>query len=430
MRIQLALTLMSVVNGSSLDPCQELDRVLDLGAGSYIKGSVCHALAWKVSRGSGPICFHSSKTRDECPGKHPVHVEEAIEELKRLGGAAETTVAPKANSVVDVAEVLKTTADPSNPESPAKGHEAGQNSASPNARAGPAWVRPAGPVMLEPFVSKSETMELLVMGDIGHSNSIFTKTVKTTAAKLGGIVSAGIVLGDNFYTHGVQSVDDPMFKSVFEDILAKLIPNIPFHMILGNHDHLGNIDAQLEYSTRNPQWVMPFFHYRRNLISGDGAVTCVWFLDTDPLAHKFSLKDPAQIAWLDATLADPACRWKIVVGHHPVYDAGEYSDNKRMIGRVLPILEKHGVHMYMSGHEHQTQVLYKPEVSPITFVISGLTSEKRGVDRQPDHPVCIWQDVKNLAVVQLSINREAITYTVHKASGEIDEAPLYSGSIH
>lgn len=396
MRIQFALSFASMVNGAGPDPCRELDALLALGAGSYTKGTVCQALAWKVVRGSGPICFHSTTTRDACPGKHPVYVREALDELRRLTARTETTPAPEAERVAAVVGNL----------------------------------RPDEPVMLEPFRSEAATMELLVMGDIGHSNCLFTKTVKTTAEKLGHIVSAGIVLGDNFYTHGVTSVEDPLFKAVFVDILTQRLPNIPFHMILGNHDHLGNISAQVEYSSRNPQWIMPSFHYRRNFVSGDGAVTCIWFLDTDPLAYKQRLRDPAQLSWLDATLADPECRWKIVVGHHPVYDAGEYGDNKRMVARVLPVMERHGVHIYMSGHEHQTQVLHNPEVSPITFVITGLTSEKRGVHCQADHPVCIWQDVKNLAVVQLSINRDAIKYTVHKASGEIDEAPLYAGAIH
>ena len=32
-------------------------------------------------------------------------------------------------------------------------------------------------------------------------------------------------------------------------------------MALGNHDRRGNIEAQIEYSKRNPRWVLPSRYY-------------------------------------------------------------------------------------------------------------------------------------------------------------------------
>ena len=42
--------------------------------------------------------------------------------------------------------------------------------------------------------------------------------------------------GDNFYWTGVDSVKDPRWRSTFEDIYTGTELDIPFFMLLGNHD--------------------------------------------------------------------------------------------------------------------------------------------------------------------------------------------------
>jgi hypothetical protein len=42
----------------------------------------------------------------------------------------------------------------------------------------------------------------------------------------------------------------------------------------------------------------------------------------------------------------------VVVGHHPIYSAGHYGDDARLIARLGPILARHGVQLYINGHEH------------------------------------------------------------------------------
>ena len=76
------------------------------------------------------------------------------------------------------------------------------------------------------------------------------------------------VLGDNFYNSGIHPEDGPdgvlRFKKTFEDVYtAPSLKKIPFYVCAGNHDHGGNVSAQIAY-THNPQneggrWRFP--HY-------------------------------------------------------------------------------------------------------------------------------------------------------------------------
>ena len=69
----------------------------------------------------------------------------------------------------------------------------------------------------------------------------------------------GLLLGDNFYEKGVSSVEDPLWKSRYQDIYQGL--NIPFYAVLGNHDWRGNPQAQVDYSKKDSRWKMPAYFY-------------------------------------------------------------------------------------------------------------------------------------------------------------------------
>jgi len=60
--------------------------------------------------------------------------------------------------------------------------------------------------------------------------------------------------------------------------------------------------------------------------------------------------------WLEAELQDtPAGTWKFVVGHHPIYSAATHGDTIPLQEDLLPLLVKHRVHAYFSGHDHTLQ---------------------------------------------------------------------------
>ena len=66
-----------------------------------------------------------------------------------------------------------------------------------------------------------------------------------------------ISVGDTFYENGVQSADDPHWQKSFEEVYRDPALQIPWQVILGNHDYHGNCDAQITYGSVNPRWQMP-----------------------------------------------------------------------------------------------------------------------------------------------------------------------------
>ena len=108
------------------------------------------------------------------------------------------------------------------------------------------------------------------MGDWGGSaaSPFTTEAEVATAAGMGRVGAAeqatfSLALGDNFYDFGVESVEDPRFQDTFENVFTatNLQDPFKFHVIAGNHDYHGSVDAQIEYSKKSPRWSFPQPYY-------------------------------------------------------------------------------------------------------------------------------------------------------------------------
>jgi acid phosphatase len=190
-------------------------------------------------------------------------------------------------------------------------------------------------------------------------------------------------MGDNFYENGVDSVDDPQWLSSFENIYTAPSLQSPWRVILGNHDYRGNVQAQLEY--KSPRWYLPGRYYQLSETLPDGEKADFFYLDTSPFIRNYigtkvniaGQDTAAQLAWLDKALGTSTARWKIVIGHHPIYTAlapepGFDHDQPDLIARLDPILRAHDIHIYINGHDHNLQAV---TMNGITYVTNGAGSE-------------------------------------------------------
>jgi 3',5'-cyclic AMP phosphodiesterase CpdA len=90
----------------------------------------------------------------------------------------------------------------------------------------------------------------------------------------------------------------------------------------------------------------------------------------EALAGSGFVDYPAQLEWLDRRLAESTAQWKIVYGHHPLYShAVESGRYPAMIERLEPILIRHGVDVYLAGHDHVLDMM-KP-VKGVHHITSG-----------------------------------------------------------
>jgi len=226
----------------------------------------------------------------------------------------------------------------------------------------------------------------VVVGDWGRGG---TEHQRDVAAAMGAAAAATgsaftISTGDNFYTDGVDSAIDPQWRSSFEDVYTHAALQSPWYAVLGNHDYRGTPQAQLDYAQTSRRWRMPRRYYS---VFPDRAVE-LFFLDTSPLVQQYRLKvhsriaenvaaqdTDAQLAWLDAALGRSTAAWKIVVGHHTLRSGGsEHGDTPEMVARVLPILQRHRVNVYMNGHEHDLQHIRR---DGLDYICSGAGSQVR-----------------------------------------------------
>jgi tartrate-resistant acid phosphatase type 5 len=201
-----------------------------------------------------------------------------------------------------------------------------------------------------------------------------------------------ISVGDNFYEKGVSSVDDIQFQKSFENVYAAPSLQVPWNVILGNHDYVGNPDAQSEYAKTHPRWGMPARYYPQSHVIDTATQADFFYINTSPMIQEYRKSPPmlqnivtqdvpAQLRWLDQSLVASTAPWKIVFGHHPIYSGGLHGDQPELIAQVLPLLERYKVQAYFCGHDHDLQHL---KAGNVNLFVSGGGSEHRPNKSTPE----------------------------------------------
>ncbi|HEU4515967.1 MAG TPA: metallophosphoesterase [Steroidobacteraceae bacterium] len=235
----------------------------------------------------------------------------------------------------------------------------------------------------------------------------------------------GVMLGDNIYpegaTAGADGRDDAeRFRKIFHEPYSPLSSNgsqFRIYATLGNHDwktSRAGAMAQVKYLTETRPFYMDGIRYRV-APTGDPREVEIFVLDTHVMLSDHSILDDAltddgreldsgkidtpepwaipqnadewgMAEWLAKSLADSPARWKIVMGHHPIWSsAGSKFHQARMMRRlILPALCRYA-DMYLAGHEH-TLELYTdgckdvPEAQgrpPLPQLVSGAAGKQR-----------------------------------------------------
>lgn len=177
------------------------------------------------------------------------------------------------------------------------------------------------------------------------------------------------VLGDILYPKGAQTADDPIFKERFEAYWEGF--DGPFMMALGNHDHYGNVEAELAYARTSKKWVQParWYTYTRGpasffvLDTGDGEVGKI---------------DDEQGTWLRRELSQSTSPWRVAYGHHPMHSSGLHGGGAELTRTIGPVLESGGVQFWLCGHEHNLELI--DDGSAPVEVVSGAGGDVRAVN--------------------------------------------------
>lgn len=214
---------------------------------------------------------------------------------------------------------------------------------------------------------RRRNLNFIVVSDSGEKTDSLRARASILADHMDSLVRRGGIsfvlhAGDQIHDKGVRDALDPEWKFKFLDVYERdALMSIPWHAVPGNHEYRSNPDAVAEYSSVQPWWETPSRYYAIE----EGGVL-ILMMDTTPLIDSYKCEEkglvPAgyrreELHWADSTLAASNARWKIVVGHHPVYSVTEKKTKERkdMQRRIVPLLRDHGVRLYINGHVHNFQ---------------------------------------------------------------------------
>ncbi len=233
----------------------------------------------------------------------------------------------------------------------------------------------------------------MIANDLGRNGYYDQKPVAEMMGVVAAIADPEFVamIGDAHHFQGVRSVHDPLWNTNFEWIYKHPELMLAWHPVLGNHEYEGNTQAVLDYAAISRRWEMPARYYAITEEVTDDVDALLLFIDTVPLIDKYRKShdehsDAAkqsmerQLAWIDSTLAVSNAKWKIVMGHHPIYAGTTKSESERtdLQKRLQPILDKYGVDFMVSGHIHTFQHIQVTN-SKIDYFVNTSASQTRKV---------------------------------------------------
>ncbi len=242
----------------------------------------------------------------------------------------------------------------------------------------------------------SEPFRFVVVGDQGSGNK-FRQLFGKHLERLHEFkpFSTMLLVGDNVYGSAKDGVnerdgDPALFKdriwTSFKSLIRKGVQMFP---ILGNHDvRYGQEEAQLKY------WNTPrYYNFKRGNVEFFALDTTTMlpnydkcYSDRVDFAHKMTQE---QLDWLDKKLGESKAKYKVVMGHYPMYTSGKYLNrgvNAELIRNLLqPLLVKHGVDIYLCGHEHHYE-RSKPIYGVTQFLTGSASKLTKDIAHTQDPP--------------------------------------------
>lgn len=150
---------------------------------------------------------------------------------------------------------------------------------------------------------------------------------------------------------------------------------------------MGNVSAQIAYSSDSYRWKFPNFYHAHSFTSDDGATIDIVMIDTielggistvqeheegyfNPLPLQSRAKAENQWTWIEQQISSSTADYLLVVGHYPVYSVCEHGNNPTLIANLKPLLVQYGG-QYLCGHDHCMEHLQEPGTTT-NYFLSGM----------------------------------------------------------
>jgi 3',5'-cyclic AMP phosphodiesterase CpdA len=255
-------------------------------------------------------------------------------------------------------------------------------------------------------------VRVAVVGDVGTGEpDAHAVADRVTAVGTADPFDALVLLGDNVYPDGNAN---RLQDTVFDPYGRVLDSDAALLAVLGNHD-AGYAAAQMQALG------MPWRWYSHQM----GDLLIVALDSTDP-------ENPAQLQWLDETLAAADARWVVAAMHHPPFSAGMHGSDEDTRDSFAPVFERHGVDLVLAGHDHDYQ--RSVPIGGVTYVVSGAGAKVRPTGSGPFTAqsasvlhfveVAAWSD--RLEVTAIGLDGSFDTVTIVEERPSLPTADSYS----
>jgi len=261
-----------------------------------------------------------------------------------------------------------------------------------------------------------ERTQFIALGDVGTGNF---DQLKVASGMVKVCEKSGcdfvLLLGDNFYPSGVESPNDSQFEKKFEQVYQKL--ELPFFVVLGNHDIKKHALSQVMYSLKSNFWYMPNYQYEFTTSNAK-----FFGLNTNcPLSFerlRVKLNDEKMLIKSNI-LKNP---WKIVFGHHSIYSNGTHGDANIFIRSYWNWLLEGHVDLYLAGHNHNL-AHFKTNDSDMEYVISGAGgAHYRSVEERKklgESEALNYFTFNDIGFVWFELTMENLLMRFHDSNGEV-----------
>lgn len=263
-------------------------------------------------------------------------------------------------------------------------------------------------------------VNLLSMGDIGQVGPGQKRVADALAKHVtasGRQFDALFTAGDNFYVK-FSGVDDPKWKTMFEAMYDRNILDFPFYAALGNHDYeelapggMRKWQIEMAYAKAHPRgrWKLPAHWYRVDFPNrAEKPLVSVLVLDS----YKDGVGEVAwkmQLEWLKKELEQPRkATWIVAIAHHPLYSNGRHGDIGVLQREFGPLFEKHGVDLYICGHDHDLQHLEIPGVRTSLMLVGGGGASTRPMQNDSRGPFS--RSIQGFADLNFSPERVVVRF--------------------
>lgn len=219
----------------------------------------------------------------------------------------------------------------------------------------------------------SGPFSFLALGDSGDGGSGQRAVARRMASQAAGMV---LHLGDAAYDTGTFAD----YKNYFFNIYSPWLASTPFYVAPGNHEYyfLGG-EAFRDLFSPPVNGVPP--QGRGLVYSFDRGEVHFIVLDSNLPLEQAGSGDNWMLRWAEQDLAATRKLWRVAVFHHTPFPTSTHVGDRNCVlaqDLLTPILERQGVHLVLSGHEHVYQRsfprragVFSPSGPGTVYVTSG-----------------------------------------------------------